>query len=606
MTTNMTIDQILWDLKYCDGEFPEAAFQAAREKRTEIIPRLIECIEEATRDADEFESVGTWGHIASLFLLTEFEAKEAFPAILKSMCSESVYELYGDSVTENFPQIAATLAAGPEEFTDVIDDPSVNEFVRGSLLNAVFGMVCEERITRERAVAFVRSRLNVAVDDDDLHVVTKCVEILGELVAEEATADVKAAEARELIDEAWIGRDYFAKQLAKGQAAFYEARNIFTARKKLTSVDMLSRLPWFSQETAHALDLETVLREISEPFTEFPSDAVRWARKHREEITPHLIQILEDLPTFAAENEVDGNGHTIALFLLTEFGAREALPAILDLLNTTDSDVTDCLLDVMDGELAQMLGRLADSPDQLAVLIDNPELDDLIHEEAIGAVTWMVTENHMDRDTAIHWLHERFERIRHTDAPERSGDFAIALSELGATNSLDSVTDAIEAGEIDPEQILVDEVVEGLKYGLSSFEKTLKIHRRYRFEHTVIELNGWDWDSSDDDESDFYNDDDDDEPIGVSPAAIRAMIKSAGMGKTEADVQRVMKQLQRMDIKGFGTDVDSLDEDDEYDTMPDDAAPVATIRNTSHKVGRNDPCPCGSGKKYKKCCAKTE
>ena len=25
---------------------------------------------------------------------------------------------------------------------------------------------------------------------------------------------------------------------------------------------------------------------------------------------------------------------------------------------------------------------------------------------------------------------------------------------------------------------------------------------------------------------------------------------------------------------------------------------------TAPKVGRNDPCPCGSGKKYKKCCAK--
>ena len=25
--------------------------------------------------------------------------------------------------------------------------------------------------------------------------------------------------------------------------------------------------------------------------------------------------------------------------------------------------------------------------------------------------------------------------------------------------------------------------------------------------------------------------------------------------------------------------------------------------NTEPKVGRNDPCPCGSGKKYKKCCA---
>ena len=29
---------------------------------------------------------------------------------------------------------------------------------------------------------------------------------------------------------------------------------------------------------------------------------------------------------------------------------------------------------------------------------------------------------------------------------------------------------------------------------------------------------------------------------------------------------------------------------------------VETIRRTTPKVGRNDPCPCGSGKKHKKCC----
>jgi len=26
------------------------------------------------------------------------------------------------------------------------------------------------------------------------------------------------------------------------------------------------------------------------------------------------------------------------------------------------------------------------------------------------------------------------------------------------------------------------------------------------------------------------------------------------------------------------------------------------VRRDTPKVGRNDPCPCGSGKKYKKCC----
>jgi uncharacterized protein len=28
---------------------------------------------------------------------------------------------------------------------------------------------------------------------------------------------------------------------------------------------------------------------------------------------------------------------------------------------------------------------------------------------------------------------------------------------------------------------------------------------------------------------------------------------------------------------------------------------VDTVKSTGPKVGRNDPCPCGSGKKYKKC-----
>ena len=30
--------------------------------------------------------------------------------------------------------------------------------------------------------------------------------------------------------------------------------------------------------------------------------------------------------------------------------------------------------------------------------------------------------------------------------------------------------------------------------------------------------------------------------------------------------------------------------------------PKQPIRNTAKKIGRNDPCHCGSGKKFKKCC----
>ncbi|MBO5293644.1 MAG: SEC-C domain-containing protein, partial [Clostridia bacterium] len=31
-----------------------------------------------------------------------------------------------------------------------------------------------------------------------------------------------------------------------------------------------------------------------------------------------------------------------------------------------------------------------------------------------------------------------------------------------------------------------------------------------------------------------------------------------------------------------------------------------TVVNDGAKIGRNDPCPCGSGKKYKNCCLRNE
>ncbi len=41
-----------------------------------------------------------------------------------------------------------------------------------------------------------------------------------------------------------------------------------------------------------------------------------------------------------------------------------------------------------------------------------------------------------------------------------------------------------------------------------------------------------------------------------------------------------------------------LSEEDAEDVV----APEEPFRREAPKVGRNDPCPCGSGKKYKKCC----
>ena len=77
-------------------------------------------------------------------------------------------------------------------------------------------------------------------------------------------------------------------------------------------------------------------------------------------------------------------------------------------------------------------------------------------------------------------------------------------------------------------------------------------------------------------------------------AAQKAADARAAAGESEPESDVVKKALQRKQVaqptatSGDGTDTANK-----------------TIRK-GKKVGRNDPCPCGSGKKYKKCCGRDE
>jgi len=49
---------------------------------------------------------------------------------------------------------------------------------------------------------------------------------------------------------------------------------------------------------------------------------------------------------------------------------------------------------------------------------------------------------------------------------------------------------------------------------------------------------------------------------------------------------------------------DPMLEEDDFDWEPEQDDGSETLRTTPNapKVGRNEPCPCGSGKKFKNCC----
>jgi len=47
-----------------------------------------------------------------------------------------------------------------------------------------------------------------------------------------------------------------------------------------------------------------------------------------------------------------------------------------------------------------------------------------------------------------------------------------------------------------------------------------------------------------------------------------------------------------------------IDEKKPCCTDPSCCPPPPSVKRDAPKVGRNDPCICGNGRKYKKCCGK--
>ena len=81
--------------------------------------------------------------------------------------------------------------------------------------------------------------------------------------------------------------------------------------------------------------------------------------------------------------------------------------------------------------------------------------------------------------------------------------------------------------------------------------------------------------------------------------------KEEGFQMFEAMIQAIREEtIRRMFLVQIRTnqEVKRVKVAKEVSTSGDKTVKQQPVRNKDKKVGPNDPCPCGSGKKYKKCC----
>ena len=93
----------------------------------------------------------------------------------------------------------------------------------------------------------------------------------------------------------------------------------------------------------------------------------------------------------------------------------------------------------------------------------------------------------------------------------------------------------------------------------------------------------------------------------IQDDAVRLLMK----GEFSAEKRVTTKSAVRNLSEGHGKEVSNASQipaeaKQAQGAQASDNAPLQPVKRDSKKVGRNDLCPCGSGKKYKNCCGKNE
>ncbi|MEX1232418.1 MAG: DUF1186 domain-containing protein [Planctomycetaceae bacterium] len=322
------------------------------------------------------------------------------------------------------------------------------------------------------------------------------------------------------------------------------------------------------------LDLAQILNELDNEDCILPYDAIRAAQKHREQMTPLLIEMLRQATEWVRQgNDAETNGHLIALFLLIEFKAKEAYPAIIDSFSLTDLQAMDlygdALLDFMPGLLAQL------AHDDLTVI------DDIIANPAFGSFRcdapdvylYLVRDGVLSREEAI----ERLRRHLRRAIDERDDIVSIliaALDSLSPAEICPEIDEAFHLNLLDESYISREEIEENIARGDVHFQENLNWLPTTGVVDTFESLQDC---YLFDDVGDEFDEEPDDDYDEVDP-----------------EYEALWNQVFRPD--------EPVHPGEPRDDLLTPTFHESTIVNFTPKVGRNEPCPCGSGKKYKKCC----
>lgn len=274
-------------------------------------------------------------------------------------------------------------------------------------------------------------------------------------------------------------------------------------------------------------------------------------------------KMLEELQRIVGEPEEleESMFHLHAMNLLAQLRDTRAFRPLLALGATDSERIDDVLGDHLTESFDRCIAAVCDDETLIQAFVQNPSHDEFARMVMVDALVKRVFEGDSSAEPLIAWLLEYGDslahRLEHAELDDDTAsketliltNIAGALSELGGSTELATVRRWWDAGWLDPQVAGIDwyekETATPWDERLNNFRRCNRGYIRDAISH----MQSWYC------FSDNFHDDNEKAAWLPTPKIFH------------------------------------------------DSTSEGTYFRDTEKIGRNDPCPCGSGKKFKKCCA---
>jgi len=299
------------------------------------------------------------------------------------------------------------------------------------------------------------------------------------------------------------------------------------------------------------MDIRELLARLDQHQGSFPKDLVEEAIARREEVTLRFLEILEDLdrnpePWLADDGRMI---HIYALYGLALFRETRAYPLLVRIFSRPGEFPFELTGDVVTQDLGRILASVSGGDvSGLIALIENEQGNEWVRSAAMDSMVALVATGQRTREEAMAYFLQLFHKLERKPGAQWDG-LAHVCADLWPQEAMEELGRAYADGLVDTGSIDWQDIEQALALG----QQGAMQRARYR------------------------------DPL------ISGLAKNMGWRQCFHHESREYEGEQDSDENLLES------ASSEYTTAP--------IRRTTPKIGRNEPCPCGSGQKFKKCCA---